>query len=153
MASIWGELKRRNVVRVGIAYAIVMWLLLQVADVILDNIAAPSWVFQVILLLLVLGFPVAIIFAWAFELTPEGLKKERDVDRSTSITHVTGRKLDFAIISVLAVAVVYFVSEKIFWNDDVVTESQIETLSGATNETAKTIAVLPFVNMSGDVDQ
>jgi hypothetical protein len=70
MASVWGELKRRNVVRVGIAYAIVAWLLLQLADIVLDNIEAPAWVFQTILLLLILGFPVALIFAWAFELTP-----------------------------------------------------------------------------------
>ena len=105
MASVWGELKRRNVVRVAIAYAIVSWLLLQVADVILNNIEAPTWVFQAILLLLVIGLPVALIFAWAFELTPEGLKKESDVDRSESITHITGRKLDFVIIGVLVVAV------------------------------------------------
>jgi len=105
MTSFWGELKRRNVVRVAVAYAIVSWLLLQVADVVLDNIEAPTWVFQAILLLLVIGFPVAIIFAWAFELTPEGLKKEKDVDRSESITHITGRKLDFVIIGVLVVAV------------------------------------------------
>ena len=78
MASAWGELKRRNVVRVAIAYAIVSWLLLQVADVILDNIEAPAWVFQAILLLLVIGFPLALIFAWAFELTPEGIKKEKE---------------------------------------------------------------------------
>jgi TolB-like protein/Tfp pilus assembly protein PilF len=153
MASVWGELKRRNVVRVGIAYAIVAWLLLQVADVVLDNIGSPAWVFQVILLLLVIGFPVAIIFAWAFELTPEGIKKEKNVDRNESITHLTGRKLDFTIIGVLAVAVVYFVSDKIFWTDDVVTESPVETSIGAIAEVAKTIAVLPFVNMSGDVDQ
>ena len=79
------------------AYTVIAWLLLQLGDVVLNNIAAPSWVFQVILLLLVIGLPIAIIFAWAFEMTPEGLKKERDVDRSESITHVTGRKLDFSI--------------------------------------------------------
>ncbi len=80
--SFFDELKRRNVFRVGVAYLIAAWLLLQVADVVLDNIEAPTWVFQAILLLLVIGFPVAIIFAWAFELTPEGLQKEKDVDRS-----------------------------------------------------------------------
>ena len=93
MTSFWGELKRRNVIRVAIAYAIVSWLLLQMADVVLDNIEAPTWVFQAILLLLIIAFPVALIFAWAFELTPEGLKKEKDIDRSESITHITGRKL------------------------------------------------------------
>ena len=142
MTSFWGELKRRNVVRVAIAYAIVSWLLLQVADVILDNIEAPAWVFQAILLLLIIGFPVAIIFAWAFEITPEGLKKERDVDRSRPITHVTGRKLDFAIIGVLAIAVVYFVAEKFFWDNDLATESQVSL----------SIAVLPFVPLSSGED-
>ncbi len=114
MTSFWGELKRRNVVRVAIAYAVVSWLLLQFADVILDNIEAPSWVFQAILLLLIIGFPVAIIFAWAFELTPEGLKKEKDIDRSESITHITGRKIDFVIIGVLVVAVGFLLVDKIY---------------------------------------
>jgi TolB-like protein len=142
MTSFWGELKRRNVVRVAIAYAIVSWLLLQMADVVLDNIEAPTWVFQAILLLLVIGFPVAIIFAWAFELTPEGIKKEKDVDRSESITHITGRKLDFAIIGVLAITVVYFVAEQFFWADDRATESQVNA----------SIAVLPFVPLSSGED-
>ena len=110
--SFTDELKRRNVVRVAIAYAIVAWLLLQVADVILDNIEAPAWVFQAILLLLVIGFPVALILAWAFELTPEGLKKEEDVDRSQSVTHATGRKLDFLIIGALVLALGYFSYDK-----------------------------------------
>ncbi len=104
MAGLFNELKRRNVIRVGLAYIIAAWLLLQVADVVLNNIVAPDWVFQAILLVVVLGFALALIFAWAYELTPEGLKKEKDVDRSESITHVTGRKLDFAIIGVLVLA-------------------------------------------------
>ena len=137
-SGIWEELKRRNVVRVAAAYVIVAWLLLQVADVVLDNIEAPAWVFQAILLLLVIGFPVAIIFAWAFELTPEGLKKEKDVDRTESVTHLTGRKLDFTIIAVLTIAVVYFVADKFFWADDLATESQVTA----------SIAVLPFVPLS-----
>ncbi len=101
--SIFAELKRRNVFRVGIAYAVVSWLIMQVADVVLDNIVAPDWVFKAIMLVLALGFPLALIFAWAFEMTPEGIKKEKDVDRSQSITPRTGRKLDFVIIGVLAV--------------------------------------------------
>ena len=144
MASVWGELKRRNVVRVGIAYAIVSWLLLQVVDVILDNIEAPTWVFQAILLLLVVGFPVALIFAWAFELTPEGLKKERDVDRSASITHVTGRKIDFVIIGVLVIAVGFLLIDKLYLSKGETAPDEII----ATER--KSIAVLPFVNMSDD---
>ena len=77
MTSVWGELKRRNVVRVAIAYCVVAWLLLQVADVVLDNIEAPTWLFQAILLLLIIGLPVALIFAWAFELTPSGVVRDQ----------------------------------------------------------------------------
>jgi len=142
MTSIWGELKRRNVVRVGIAYAIVAWLLLQVADVVLNNIEAPIWVFQAIMLVLAIGFPLALFFAWAFEITPEGLKKEKDVDRSQSISHVTGRKLDFVVIGVLAIAVVYFVTDKFYWADETGTGPAVD----------KSIAVLPFVPLSSGED-
>ena len=152
MASFWEELRRRNVVRVAIAYAIVSWLLLQVADVVLDNIEAPTWVFQAILQLLIIGFPVALIFAWAFELTPEGLKKEKDVDRSRSITHLTGRKLDFVIIGVLVVALVLFAIERI-----VLLPGRTPAIEAAqeivATEIQDSIAVLPFVNMSPDPDQ
>ena len=89
MTGLFEELKRRNVVRVGIAYLVAAWLVLQVIDVVLENLPVPPWVMQVILLLTALGFPFALAFAWAFELTPEGLKRERDVDRSKSITPKT----------------------------------------------------------------
>ena len=138
MTLSWGELKRRNVVRVVIAYAVVSWLLLQVADVVLDNIEAPTWVFQAILLLLVIGFPVAIIFAWAFEMTPEGLKREHEVDRTQSITRHTGRKLDFAIIAMLAAAIIYLVVDNQVLERAPVADSDIE----------RSIAVLPFRNRS-----
>ncbi len=153
MASVWEELKRRNVVRVALAYIITAWLLLQVADIVLNNIEAPDWLFQATLLLVVLGFPIALIFAWAYELTPEGLKKEKDVDRSESITHVTGRKLDFAIIGVLAFAVTYLVAEKLIWSDDLAPESQVDASIAVPQEIVKSIAVLPFVNMSADPEQ
>src|SRR5210317_1313767 len=103
--SLIAELKRRNVFRVGVAYAIVAWLLVEVASVVLPTFEAPEWVLKVFTFFLILGFPVALVFAWAFELTPEGIKREADVDRTESITHLTGRKLDFAIIGLLAVAV------------------------------------------------
>jgi TolB-like protein len=134
------ELKRRNVFRVGAAYVVVAWLLLQVADVVLNNIEAPIWVFQAIILVLAIGFPLALFFAWAFEITPEGVKKEKDVDRSQSITHATGRKLDFAIIGVLAIAVVYFVTDKFYLTDE--TEPEV----------GSTVAVLPFVPLSSGED-
>ena len=106
------ELKRRNVFRVGIAYVVTSWLLLQFADIVLQNIAAPGWVMQVFMLALGLGFPLALFFAWAYELTPEGLKREKDVDRSESITPQTGRRLDFLIIAALVLAVGFFAFAK-----------------------------------------
>jgi hypothetical protein len=110
--SFIAELKRRNVFKVGAAYVVMAWLLAQGVDVFLENFGAPAWVIKTVLLLLVAGFPLALFFAWAYELTPEGLKKEKDVDRSQSITQQTGRKLDFVIIGVLLVALGYFAYDK-----------------------------------------
>jgi TolB-like protein len=142
--SIIRELKRRNVFRVGAAYAVAAWLLLQVVDVVVPVIEAPDWVAKSLLLLLAIGFPMALILAWAFELTPEGLKFERDVDRSSSITANTGRKLDFVIIGILSIALVFFAIDKFFW--------QVSLAENAASE-KRSIAVLPFANMSSDPDQ
>ncbi|MCH8931319.1 MAG: DUF4864 domain-containing protein, partial [Proteobacteria bacterium] len=95
------ELKRRNVVRVAFVYGIVAWLLLQIVDIVAPLLELPDWVGKFFLLLIVIGFPLALIFAWAFEMTPDGLKLEKHVDRSQSVTAETGRKLDFMIIAVL----------------------------------------------------
>ncbi|MDX1403087.1 MAG: tetratricopeptide repeat protein [Woeseiaceae bacterium] len=144
MASVWEELKRRNVVRVAIAYAVVGWLILQVADVILNNVAAPAWAFQAILLLLAIGFPLTMVIAWVYELTPEGVRKEKDIDRSDSISHITGRKLDLIIIGVLAVAVAFLLVDKIYL-------SKVTTVpAGTLVSQRKSIAVLPFINLSDD---
>ncbi len=91
--SFFEELKRRNVFRVGIAYLIVAWLTLQVTDIVVPILELPDVFDRGVLLLLAIGFPFALIFAWAFEMTPEGVKKEKDVDRAVSITQHTGRKL------------------------------------------------------------
>ena len=103
--TLFEELKRRNVFRVGVAYAIASWVLLQVADLVLEAIEAPAWVLQALMLVVGLGFIVALVVAWAYELTPEGVKKEAEVDRSQSIVTDTGRKLDRIIIGFLLVAV------------------------------------------------
>ncbi len=102
------ELKRRNVVRVAFVYGIVAWLLLQIVDILVPLLELPDWVGKFFLLLIAVGFPLALIFAWAFEITPEGLKLEKHVDRSQSVTTETGRKLDFMIIAVLLFAVALF---------------------------------------------
>ena len=155
--SFFEELKRRNVIRVGIAYVIVAWLVLQFADVVLNNIQAPGWVFQVIMLVLGIGFPIVLIMAWAFEMTSEGIKKEKDVDRSQSITTKTGRKLDRSIIVVLVIALGYFIWQSQI-PDTTVEATQAEkpireTASVETSAQEPSIAVLPFVNMSADPEQ
>ena len=92
--SFVGELQRRNVVRVGLAYVVIGWVLAQIAEFAFDNFGAPDWVLKSFVVLLLLGLPIVLLFAWAFEITPEGIKREKDVDRGASITARTGRKID-----------------------------------------------------------
>lgn len=140
--SLVSELKRRNVFKVTAAYIIVAWLLLQISDTLVPALRLPVWFHSGVAFLLIMGFPVAIIFAWAFELTPEGLKKEKEVDRSQSITHETGKKMNFAIIAVLAIAVVFLIG-KIWFGGENATK-----VIASVEE--KSIAVLPFDNRSAD---
>ncbi len=146
MTSFWGELKRRNVIRVAVAYAIVSWLILQLTDVLMPLLSLPEWVGRFVLFLLIIGFLLALILSWAYELTPEGVKLEKNVDRSQSITHTTGRKLDFIIIGVLSAALLLFALDKFVWTADV---APAAITAGET----RSIAVLPFVNMSPDANQ
>jgi adenylate cyclase len=160
--SLISELKRRNVFRVSAAYVILAWLVLQVADVILNNIAAPGWVFGALLLFLAAGLPFVVFFAWAFELTPEGLKRESEVDRSKSITPQTGRKLDRVIIIVLLLALGYFAYDKFLLQrgqdaPGAATQQAAQQPSATAPAAAAapptadhSIAVLPFVNISDD---
>ena len=140
--SFFEELKRRNVVRVGIAYAVIAWLLAQVAEFAFENFGAPEWVLKTFVIVLLLGLPIALLFAWAFEMTPEGIKREKDVDRSQSITGQTGRKLDRLIIVVLAVAVVVLIAERLIPNG--------QPPESVTSDSEQSIAVLPFVDLSQD---
>src|SRR5438874_7970122 len=91
--NFFAELKRRNVYRAAVAYAVVAWLLLQAASILFPTFEAPPWVMKVFVAVIVLGFPVALVFAWAFEITPEGIKREEDVAPNESITPHTGRKI------------------------------------------------------------
>jgi hypothetical protein len=100
------ELKRRNVFKVGVAYAVVAWLLLQVIAVVLPTFQAPAWVAQTLMFVVFLGFPVALFLAWAFELTPEGIKPTHTVPEDESIRPQTGQKLNRLIISGLSLALV-----------------------------------------------
>jgi TolB-like protein/Tfp pilus assembly protein PilF len=157
--SLFNELKRRNVFKVGAAYVVVAWLIIQVVDVVINNIGAPDWVFRVILLLLAIGLPIILLFAWAFEMTPEGLKREKQVDRSESITNQTGRKLDFMIIGVLLLGLGYFAIDKFVLSAGRSTgpaETQVNSAEG-TDATApakleRSIAVLPLANRSARED-
>ena len=110
--SFFEELKRRNVIRVGIAYVVVAWLVAQVAGFAIETFGAPDWVLKTFVVFLLLGFPIVLLFAWAFEMTPEGLKREKDVDRSQSITANTGKKLNNTILVLMALAVAYLLFDK-----------------------------------------
>ena len=101
MSGLFAELKRRNVIRVAAAYAVAGWLLTEVASVILPTFAAPDWVLKVLIALMLLGFPLALIFSWVYEITPEGIKREIDVDHTQSITHHTGRRLDMMTMGLI----------------------------------------------------
>jgi len=139
--SLIAELKRRNVFRVGVAYAIVAWLLVEVASVVLPTFKAPEWVMQVFTFLVLLGFPLALILAWAFELTPQGIKLDSAADSTAPVTRKARSKLDFAIVGLLVLAVAYIAFDKFLL------EAELEPV-----EVEKSIAVLPFVNMSADPD-
>ncbi|MEJ2297240.1 MAG: hypothetical protein P8X94_01790 [Woeseiaceae bacterium] len=142
MSSLFNELRRRNVFRVAIAYVAVAWLILQVADIVLDNFGTPGWVMKTLMFVLAIGFPVAVLFAWAYEMTPEGLKREVEVDRSQSITGETGQKLNRMIIGVLVAAVAFLLVDKFMLGQPVTGEVA----------TDKSVAVLPFIAMSRGPD-
>ena len=144
--SIFREFKRRNVFRVGAAYLVVAWLVLQVADVILGNIEAPGWIFQIILISLALGLPLTILLSWVYELTPDGIKRDSEVSESTSITGQTAHKLNYVIIGGLVVAVVYLV----MFRDRVDLDAQ-DSLQALIARPS--VIVLPFANTSGDESQ
>ncbi len=110
--SIFNELKRRNVFKVGIAYVIVAWLVAQVLQLVFESFGTPEWAIKTVLVLLATGLPFALFFAWAFEMTPEGLKREHEVDRSQSITPQTGTRLNFMITAAMALALAYFAWDK-----------------------------------------
>jgi len=140
LSSFFVELKRRNVYKVAVAYAVVAWLVIQAASIILPAFEAPPWILKVVIFVLIIGFPVALVFAWAFELTPEGLKRTEDVDLTESMTRRTGRKLDFLIIAVLLVVIAALILQRL----------HPTAPSPRSNIPEKSVAVLPFENRSED---
>ncbi len=149
--SLISELKRRNVFRVAIAYVIAAWLVLQVSQLVLEAIEAPSWVLKTFLLLFALGLPIALLFSWAYELTPEGIKKEEDVDRSGSISHGTGKKLNQITIAMVIALAVFIVADRAYFGSPSVPAAESATETEARVE--KSIAVLAFEDLSADGDQ
>ena len=152
--SFFTELKRRNVIRVLIAYVVIAWGTAQVLQLVFLNFVPPAWVMRTILVLLAIGLPFAALFAWIFELTPEGIKREHVVDSSRSITAQTGKKLNIVIYSVLVASLSYFAYDK-FVLSTARQAAQVEAMAQAVTEPAvaeqdNSIAVLPFVNMSDD---
>ena len=137
--SFFSELRRRNVTRVAIGYLAIAWLLLQVGDVLFSALEVPSWSLRLLIGLLALGFPAALVLAWTFNITPDGIERESGVSPPPSENRGAHRWIDLVIIGVLAAAVVFMVADNYVWN-------------GAA-DTSDSIAVLPFANLSTDPEQ
>ncbi len=137
-SNFFAELKRRNVYKVAVAYALVAWLLMQIATQIFPFFEIPNWAVRLVVLLLILGFPIALVLGWAFELTPKGIKRTEEVAPGKSIALRTGQKLNFFVIFVLAAAVGVLLFQR--WGAPVV----------RSNSASKSIAVLPFESLSKD---
>lgn len=160
--SFFAELKRRNVVRVAVVYLVASWLVMQITDVCVSLLELPAWTGKFIFLLLLVGFVPALVFSWAYEITPEGLKREKDVVRDASTTHLTAKRLDWVTIVLLVTTVMFVVADR-FWLGDMLTKEgagsveetvvAAQTSAPAPQYPPNSIAVLPFVNMSSDVEQ
>ena len=146
------ELKRRNVIRVGLAYLVLSWLLLQIADVLFEALRLDDAALSVVLIILALGFIPVVIFAWVYELTPEGVKRESEVDRGQSITRETGHRLNVVIVVLLAAAVALFAFDRFAPRDTEATPAT-QGASIAAHGVPRSIAVLPFADMSPEGDQ
>src|SRR5262245_2270063 len=139
--NFFAELKRRNVYNVAVAYAVVAWLLIQAASILFPTFDAPSWAMKVLVALMVLCFPVALVSSWAFEITPEGIKLESEIDPKKSITRKTGRKIIGLTVAVAIIATGLMVFQLI--RPQLVAKDQTAT-GDLTSIPPKSIAVLPF---------
>ena len=165
--TFYEELKRRNVVKVAVLYIVASWLILQVADVLSSLLPVPEWTGALVFLFLALGFPLVMTFSWVYELTPEGLKREQEVDRTQSITHETGRKINIVIIVMLVLAIATVVVDRLLPRQVPAVETAAGEESAAPGQADpsqlaaekfapppdRSIAVLPFADMSPDKDQ
>jgi len=154
--SLISELKRRNVIRVALLYLVAAWVILQVAQLLFEVLKLPDWTSRLVLGLLVLGFPLALIFSWVYELTPEGLKREHQIDRNQSITNATARKLDLIVGGLLVVAIGMLAFDRYADGERRADRAESRAAPAAASAPHRarsgpaSIAVLPFVNMSDD---
>ncbi len=157
--SLFNELKRRNVIRVAMAYVVAAWLIIQVVETIFPAFGASDTAIRLIVVMLAIAFIPTLVFSWVFEITPEGLKKEVEVSREQSITRFTGKQLDRVFMLLLALALAYFAFDKFVLEPNRDAELAKEITQNARSEALaesygdKSIAVLPFVNMSAEPEQ
>ncbi len=138
LRNFFGELKRRNVYKVAIAYAVIAWLLIQAGSILFPTFEAPGWVMKAFVAIIAAGFPIALVLAWAFELTPEGIKRTEEVSPHKTMTPRTGRKIDFVIIGVFALVIALLLYDRY----------RPGKTSSSSNALQKSIAILPFENLS-----
>ena len=163
MASLLEELKRRNVIRVAVGYLVLAWVVLQITDLVAPALRLPEWTLSFVTFVGIIGFPFALFFAWIFELTPEGLKRSEDVEPQESITSTTAGNLNKVIIGLLCVAVVTLLADRFFGLSQMLAPADEPVIAEAPQVAAdadaveddkpRSIAVLPFVNMSDDKEQ
>ena len=161
--SLYNELKRRNVFRVAIAYLAGAWLLIEVAGTLFPAFGIPDWGVRFVVIVVALGFLPALIISWAYEMTPQGLKREKDVVHDASITHVTAKRLDGITIVLIVVALAFILVDRLWLGPKYAEQSSTPAEILADHESisdteviepqypSNSIAVLPFVNMSDDV--
>jgi len=157
--SLYHELKRRNVFRVAIAYLALAWLLTEVSGTLFPAFGIPDWGVRFVVIVFALGFVPAVIISWVYELTPDGIKREKDVVRDASVTHLTAKRLDVFTIGLIVVAFAFILADRMWLSPRLA--QQIVAPAEAVTDTVQTpepepqyppnsIAVLPFVNMSDD---
>lgn len=148
MAKYFQELQRRNVFRAVAAYIVLGWVLLQVSSTLEETLGLPDWFDAVVTALLVIGFPLLVIFSWVYELTPDGVKKTSSVPHEQSIAESTGRRLDYITVAGVVVLVVVIIGDRLWVPEPVAETAQSAVHSAGPAEIDKSIAVLPFVAMT-----
>ena len=149
LGNFFAELQRRNVYKVAVAYAVVAWLLIQAGSILFPTFDAPAWVMKVFVTVVFLGFPVALVLAWAFELTPKGIKRTEEVTLGESITHRTGRKIT-AFVVIAAVGAAALLAFQFLRTKNPVPKEKTSLAEKAAAAPLKSIAVLPFASLSED---